>query len=84
MPPPIPLELISTPDLFSELARRYEHGVFYGLRMITLPDSKEPEGVESWRSWGNELVCIGMCQCLATEISSSHSENLEDVDSKDL
>lgn len=84
MSQPIPLELVSTPDLFAELATRYEHGIFYGLKTISADNAPEQEVVESKRNWGSQLVCEGMCAQLAAEIAGDHFRGLQPMLSEEL
>ena len=84
MPQPLPLELVSTPDLFNEIAKRYDHGIFYGVKIVSAPDAKEQEVIESARDWGSQLLCEGMCYQLAHDIAEDHYKSLLPVPQEEL
>lgn len=59
------LQLAQTDDLVKELASRYEHFVFAGLKAA----SNEQEGsIRSWRYAGNTEACQGLACGLIAHI----------------
>lgn len=67
------LDAISTEDLVSILINRFDHVVFYGVKV-----DAEDENLIAWQ--GDEAQCMGLCNKLVLKINEESTEYLEEAD----
>ena len=77
----ISLDLVPTASLLAEIVTRFETGIFYGVQPRST-DAKTPVNIESFRAWGDERKCQGLCADLVCQINRNFVT--EDVPDEDL
>ena len=80
MDTPTALDLVSTDDLINQLASRYDHAVFAGVKVERAPR----QDIESLRWKGNNRICQGLCAHLTAEIEEYANTHFEYIAPEDL
>jgi len=71
-----PFDLVSTDDVFNELANRFDHTLFIGMSVVKDGDENEGSIQLFHRRWeGNAMVLMGMAADVLLHIREDHQSH---------